>query len=164
MFKCCCILQFYDAAKKCLLKQTILQTWSLKLISMLSTFNNKFLKNIAEIGKKLRAASPNLKFTFAYKKKRVNICILFYCRLSITVILTYIFCLFLESKQTNYHKICKFCLFMMHKLNVKRPVTQAGGQRGSQLSCFQPNHFKTLIHEYKRLYVFWTLLKKRDYR
>ena len=48
-----------------------------------------------------------------------------------TVILTYIFCLFLDSEQiSNYFKIGKFCLFMMYKLNVEWPVTQRGGQKG----------------------------------
>ena len=38
--------------------------------------------------------------------------------LLITVIIIYIFCLFLDSKQTDYFKIGKFCSFMMYKLNV----------------------------------------------
>ena len=51
---------------------------------------------------------------------------------------TYIFCLFVNSEQTHYFKIGKFCLFMMSrsKLNVKWQVTQTGGQSGLQLSSF----------------------------
>ena len=50
----------------------------------------------------------------------------------------YIFCLFVNSEQTHYFKIGKFCLFMMSrsKLNVKWQVTQTGGQSGLQLSSF----------------------------
>ena len=44
--------------------------------------------------------------------------------LSITVIITYVFFLFLDSKQTNYSKIDKLCLFVMDTLNVKWPVAQ----------------------------------------
>ena len=52
--------------------------------------------------------------------------------------LLYIFCLFVNRKQTHYFKIGKFCLFMMSrpKLNVKWQVTQTGGQSGLQLSSF----------------------------
>ena len=48
----------------------------------------------------------------------------------------YIFCLFLDCKQTNYFKIGEFCLFMMYKLNVKWSVTKTEGQRRLQLSFF----------------------------
>ena len=50
----------------------------------------------------------------------------------------YIFCLFVNSEQTHYFKIGKFCFFMMSrpKLNVKWQVTQTGGQSGLQLSSF----------------------------
>ena len=43
-----------------------------------------------------------------------------------------------NSEQTHYFKIGKFCLFMMSrpKLNVKGQVTQTGGQSGQQLSSF----------------------------
>ena len=50
----------------------------------------------------------------------------------------YTFCLFVNSEQTHYFEIGKFCLFMMSrpKLNVKWQVTQTGGQSGPQLSSF----------------------------
>ena len=56
--------------------------------------------------------------------------------LSITVIITCIFCLFIDSEQTNYFEIGKFCSFMTYKLNVKGQVTQTEGQRELQLSSF----------------------------
>ena len=60
------------------------------------------------------------------------------CRQQLYTNLQYIFCLFVNSEQTYYFKIGKFCLFMMSrpKLNVKWQVTQTGGQSGLQLSSF----------------------------
>ena len=60
------------------------------------------------------------------------------CRQQLYSNLQYIFCLFVNSEQTHYFKIGKFCLFMMSrlKLNVKWQVTQTGGQSGLQLSSF----------------------------
>ena len=79
-----------------------------------------------KIGKKLKTASHNSKFTGSYKKEsEYSTCILFYCRMSITVIMFYIFCLFLDSKQTNYPKIGKVCLFMMYGLNLKQAISDA---------------------------------------
>ena len=76
--------------------------------------------------------------------------------MSITVITTYIYCLYLDSEQANHFKIGELCLFMMYKLNAKGPVTQTGDQRRRQFSSFQPDHLKNLLHEFKRLHVSWT--------
>ena len=60
------------------------------------------------------------------------------CRQQWYANLQYIFCLFVNSEQTHYFKIGKFCLFMMYrpKLNVKWQVMQTGEQSGLQLSSF----------------------------
>ena len=60
------------------------------------------------------------------------------CRQQLYTNLQYIFCLFVNSEQTHYFKIGKFCLFMISrpKLNVKWLVTQTGGQSGLQLFSF----------------------------
>ena len=64
-----------------------------------------------------------------------------------TVIITYIFCLFLDNERGDYFQIGKFCLFMVYKLNVKWPAKETEGQRELQLASFQPHHLKNLIHE-----------------
>ena len=68
-----------------------------------------------KLGKKLTTASYNSKFTFS-NKKRVNIRYANYFMVDNSDVITYKFCFFVNSEQTNYFKIGKFCLFMMYSI------------------------------------------------
>ena len=94
----------------------ILQIRLQKLTSMLSKFKNKSKTNETENRQKNKNSQSLFKICWFLQKKESEFTHIIL--VSITVVITYIFCTFFDREQANYFKIGRFCLFMMREQHV----------------------------------------------